>query len=156
MKKSLFYITLITLILIFIKYTLTLDNPSPIIVYLSFTIYFTIIMPLIVSLIIYCIYNLRKKKVSLYQFADSTLAISSFILCSLTAILLHSNRDNIALMLFTFTIYTLTNAFYLPDNKLNQRLTKLIHISRFSSHIVVLFACSFIIYNSVNTGCSCG
>ncbi len=138
MKKSLFYITLL----------LTFINSTPAFAHsfdanTALGIFF--ILPSIVGLIIFHTHKQRKKTISLYQLVDTSLSISSLILLIPITVILFLEGPFSSIP-FTFILYMLTNAFYLPpDTKLNPKLAKLIHISRLYNQILALLLFSTII-----------
>ena len=138
MKKSLFYITLL---LTFINSTPAFASDTSCTI--TSNIFF--ILPLIVGLIIFHTHKQRKKTISLYQLVDTSLSISSLILLIPITVILFLEGPFSSIP-FTFILYMLTNAFYLPpDTKLNPKLAKLIHISRLYNQILALLLFSTII-----------
>ena len=147
MKKSLFFLT--SLFFLFSSTpAFACDTSCPITssIFFIWGLGISSILPSIVGLIIFFTNKLRKKTISLYQLVDSSFSISSLIIGPLTLIYFQYFYIQIS---FTFTLYILTNAFYLPpDTKLNPKLAKLIHISRLCAQIVALYSFSTIIVNS--------
>ena len=137
MKKSLFFLSalffLFSSTLAFACYT---AHP------IALGVFF--ILPSIVGLIIFHTHKQRKKTISLYQLVDRSYSISSLILLIPITVILFLEGP-FSSILFTFILYMLTNAFYLPpDTKLNPKLAKLIHISRLYNQILALLLFSTI------------
>ena len=156
MKKSLFFLT--SLLFLFSStpaFAYYINYPIAVGIFFIWGLGISSILPSIVGLIIFHTHKQRKKTISLYQLVDRSYSISSLILLIPITVILFLEGP-FSSILFTFILYMLTNAFYLPpDTKLNPKLAKLIHISRLFNQILALLLFSTIIALGLPL-CSCG